>query len=152
MGFSGTASSTSGRFYGARFQPSRDMHIKSATFRVTVTATTNDPVEVVILDSTGARIATSGSVSSLVNSTGTKVIALPSVLVKGQNYYACLLTVSTGTAASLRRVTIFGDAFGTAFPQAETWYMSGQTIPVGASVTGVTSTDSVPLLVLREFA
>lgn len=148
-----TNTMTSGRIYAVRFVPSRSMTIRSIAFQVVTAATANTPIEVGVLSSSGAVIGSSGSVSSLLTTTGTKAAPVPDIeLEAGQVYYGYALTTSEGNTAALRRYSVFASAFGTGLGVAESMGATGKTIPAASPVTGLTVNDAGPILALREFA
>lgn len=143
---------TSGRVYVSRFVPSRAMTARALAYRVAVVAANDDPVEVGILSSTGVVLVSSGSVTGRLNSTGLKTITLADTnLTAGQTYYAFWLTVAAGTVASIRRVTVEPDAFGTGLGVCEAGGATGKTIPLASPLTGFGSNGTVPMMVIREF-
>jgi len=141
------AALTSGQLYLARVAPSRVLVVTTVAFRVSTASGTNDPVDVGVFSSAGTLLTSSGSRSSLLNSTGTKTAPISVTLLPGSVYYAYLVATSTAT---LQHVTHPGDLFGTAMPQVE--FLTKASVTPGSvptSLTGTAAADAAPLLVLR---
>lgn len=111
-----------GRGYFARFQLHRPRVITAALFTVTNAATSDDPVEVSIHDSTGARVATSGAVTGKLNSVVTPLKSVPvsATLAPGIYYSGFLCPTVGGTAATV---------VGCTFQRLEVLSMFGATAP-----------------------
>lgn len=139
---------TANRAYAVRFVPSRRMVITKINFRLSTVSGTDDPVDVGIVSSAGAKLVTSGATTGKLNSTtGTKSVTIAATILNaGTVYYAVLAANSTAT---LEFAGVVGDAFGTAMPQAEALYKA-TSYPIPTSLTAMTVTDSAPMLWVRE--
>lgn len=143
-----TTALTANRAYLVRVAPSRDMFIRSIAFRVTTASGTDDPCDVGVYDATGARLASSGSVTGQLNVTGTRSVTVgPVALTAGSVYYVAIAANST---AALQRATVLADAYGTAMPAVESCYLSSA-FPLPSSIAAPTFSDAAPILVVREF-
>lgn len=149
-----SATMTSGRVYLSRGVPTRNMSILSIAFELVANASTNDPVEVGILNSTGTvKIATSGSVTGYLNTgAGIKTVPLTAAadLVAGDVYYAFWITVAATTSASVRRATVFADLFGSGIGVAESMGANSKTLPLAVPVTSLVQNDVSPFMGLKE--
>lgn len=149
-----SAGMTSGRVYLARFVPTRDMTIRAVAFELTANASSNDPVEVGILDRTATeKLGTSGAVTGYLN-TGAGIKSVPLIadtpLVAGETYYAFWITVAATTSASVRRCAVFADLFGSGVGVAEAMGANGKTHPLAVPVTGLAQNDVAPFLGIKE--
>lgn len=133
--------------YAVRICPSRAMLIKSIGFRVGSPSGSDDPVDVAIVDSAGTRLVSSGPTRGKLNSTGSKTVTVPDTLIQSGGIYYAVLAASSNV--SLLHASVLGDAFGTAMPLAEAM-VKASTFPVGTTLTGMTVTDSAPLLWVKE--
>lgn len=133
--------------YLARFVPSRTMTPTLIGFRVTTVAASDAPVEVALFTAGLSRIATSGAVLGLLNSTGTKTAAIPAtILDPGAVYYAGIVP---SAAVTVSCASFPGDAFGSAAPQAEMLQLA-TSYPTPTTLVGVAATDAAPQLYVRE--
>lgn len=148
---------TAGRLCFVRGVPSRPMKIHSITFVVTNAAGSNDACDVGILDANLNILATSGSTSSLLNSTGRKTAVLTSdvVLLPRTVYYAAFSCVTPfgGTAASLACIANDASGFaliaGSAVPNVDADFQNS-TFPISGAIAAHGGGANNPILLLNE--
>ncbi len=112
-----------GRILYGRFVVQQPFTMASVAWSVTSFATNDDACEVGIYDSTGARVATTGSTSGKLNATnGVKSISLAYTFAPGVYYSAFLCPTVGGTAATVVHGSLGAlqacQLFGTTAPNA----------------------------------
>jgi hypothetical protein len=145
---------TASRAYWARFMPSEDITISSASFLVTVAAGADDACDIGIYDSTLAtRIASAGATTGKLNSVGIRSVSVSASLTAGTVYYAAFSVGTFGsTGATLRGTATTADAWAQLFsntPPGVLWghAAASHPLPTGPVTLAVANT-AVPYLVL----
>lgn len=137
----------SGRAYLGRFVPSRKMQITRIVFRVSAASATDDPVDVGIYSAAGVKLVSSGAVSGLLNTAGTKaVVVTATALEPGVVYYSALAATST---AGVHLSGVAGDVYGTAMPLLE-GAVKDASYPLPATISAPGSSDFAVSLWVRE--
>jgi hypothetical protein len=124
-------------------------------FLVVTAATNDDPVDVGIYDSSGTQICHSGNQTGLLNSTGVKVITIPTTNLKADTrYYAAIAPGAVGGTAAGILATAFvsgnadSDIMGTTIGTREYGIQNGSSpLPAGPVTL---SGGQVPILAVRE--
>jgi hypothetical protein len=149
----GTAAAlVSGTVYAYRIYPERDYTITLAYFNVSTASGTDDPCEIAVYDGTGTtKLATTGSTTGKLNSTGDKTITLSVSLAARTAYIVAFEATSTASVRmaqwnSSAVVAAFGSTVSTMLAMSKT----GQSIPMPSALTSFSGANTVPLLVLRE--
>lgn len=144
--------------YLSRVVPTRQIVVSKIAFVVGTAASVDDAVDVGIYDQALARLVSTGSTAGQLNTTGVKVLTLPTpvTLDAGRVYYAAFAAALGGTAAVL-----VGAAYGT-WPEAGLLFGNtagvadsgtrGSALPLPATMPPPTwgSLGSLPALALRE--
>jgi len=125
-------------------------------FSVVTAAAADDPCDVGIYDAAGNKLASSGSTTGKLNSTGAKTVPLtaPLAVVAGVVYYAAFAYGPAGgavaqlTMASLVNGNI-GTLFGIGTGQQEMGLINGA-FPLPATMTGQSVLTGSPILALMQ--
>jgi len=147
-----TLTLVSGTVYAYRIYPRRDYSIALAWFITSTASGTDDPLEIAVFNDTlGTKVATTGSTTGKLNSTGEKTATLSVSLTARTPYIVTFLATSTATVRSTNlNSSAVSSAFGTTAATLLAWNKASQTIPLSTGLSSLTQTNVVPLICLRE--
>jgi hypothetical protein len=140
----------------SRFVVSEPLPMTLLAWALNTAAGSNDAYDVGLYDGgTLTRLVSLGATSGVLNSaTGLRTPSVSWLCVPGLVYYAALSCGTIGTTAAVVRGLGLGAAvaagmFGTSAPQAEA-LTAAASHPLPSTITGATTTATVPLFAIRK--
>jgi hypothetical protein len=147
----------SNNYYGVRWTPQRTYSSTSIGFRVTTASGTDDACEITIHDAqTGVRLATSGSLTGRLNSTGNKTASVAYTFMAGEEYYIGFVAASTATLVMMSTGTFnlsqmwTGGPSGGGLGELDQITISGWGIGNAATLAGSGATQNVPAMIVWD--
>lgn len=145
------------RVVWARGVPSRDMLIRAFLLTVITAASTNDNIEIAVLDASLHKLATTGVVAGKVNVAATAIsipLTTPFLLQAGTVYHAAMVSAVGGSAAAVAGVNYphahVAQVFGRANGVSDLGYQAASSPAIPSLCVSGGSVSGAPVLIASE--